>query len=345
MRVCLIFVFLLSQFLVQNLLAQTLGGSSTYSFLKLPHHPMTASLGGRNVSTFAGEAGLITENPSLIRESNHGDISTSFSFLSPGIMALTGSGILRIKKIKTNFGLTIGHVEYGEIDQTDASGNILGVFNPFDQFVQLSASRKYGSKWYYGSAMKFIHSSYGAFRSSALVLDMGLNYFDEQKKIQFGFAAKNMGFQLKTYAGNGEDLPFDMLIGLTKQLEKAPFRFSIMAQRIHQFDLLYQDTSFNTGSVGEDKQSNFQRKLFSHFILGTEILISERLILLGGYNFLRSMELRLPSLSNGLSGFSYGINLKMPKFDFYFSRSNYQRSIAQNQIGITYKMTGKADQK
>jgi len=335
----LIFFNFFILFTIQLISAQTLGGSSILNFLKLPQHPITAALGGRNVSTFSGEAGLITENPALIRSTNNGNVSTNFTFLSPGLSALTATGIYDYKKINTNVGLTIGHIQYGNTDQTDASGNLLGAFNPYDQYVQITASRSYGSKWNYGTSIKFIHSSYGAFRSSALVADVGLAYFDKEKKIQFGFSAKNMGTQLKTYAGVGEDLPFDMVIGLSKQLEKSPLRFSVTAQRIHQFDLLYNDTTFSSANFGQNKESRFLRKFFSHFVVGTEILIGEKLVLMGGYNFLRSMELRLPSLSNGLTGIGYGLNLKLLKLDFYFSRAHYQTSIAYNQIGITYRLS------
>lgn len=341
MRACLILSLLFILFTIQNSTGQTLGGSSIYNFLKLPQHPITTALGGRNVSTFSGEAGLVTENPALIRSENNGQVSTNFTFLSPGMNALTATGIYEFKKINTNLGLTIGHIQYGNTDQTDASGNILGVFNPYDQYVQLTASRQYGSRWHYGTAFKFIHSSYGAFSSSALVVNVGLAYFNKEKKIQVGFSAKNMGTQLKTYSGFGEDLPFDMVIGISKQLEKSPLRFSITAQKIHQFDLLYNDTTFNSTNFGGNKENGFFRKVFSHFIVGTELLIGDKLVLMGGYNFLRSMELRLPSLTNGLTGVGYGLNLKLLKFDFYFSRSHYQTSIAQNQIGITYRIENK----
>jgi hypothetical protein len=53
-----------------------------------------------------------------------------------------------------------------------------------------------------------------------------------------------MGFQLKTYAGEQEDLPFDLQIGITKKLANAPLGFSITAQHLHQFNTLYSDEDF-----------------------------------------------------------------------------------------------------
>ena len=138
--------------------------------------------------------------------------------MAPTITAFNAVGVHHVKKINTTVALSIYHLNYGSLDQTDAAGNILGTFSPFDQVVQLSGSRKYGTRWYYGLSLKFVNSRYGGYKSSALAMDVGLNYYDEEKLMQLGFSAKNMGIQMTTYAGIQEDLPFDMTIGFTKQL-------------------------------------------------------------------------------------------------------------------------------
>ena len=316
---------------------QTLGGSSVYNFLSLPSHPLTGALGGKNVSSLSGEPALINENPALLREKNDGNVSTNFTFLAPTITAFNAIDVHHVKKINTTVALSIYHLNYGSLDQTDAAGNILGTFSPFDQVVQLSGARKYGTRWYYGLSLKFVNSRYGGYKSSALAMDVGLNYYDEEKLIQLGFSAKNMGIQMTTYAGIQEDLPFDMTIGLTKQLEKAPIRFSLTAQHIHQFDILYNDNFFNTDNYGRTEENGFVGKLISHVILATDILVGKKIVLTGGYNFLKRKELRIQNFSNGLTGFSYGITLKLQRLDFCYSRSNYQVSLGYNQVGLTYR--------
>ena len=87
-----------------------------------------------------------------------------------------------------------------------------------------------------------------------------------------GFVAKNMGTQLSTYGGKAEYLPFDLVIGITKQLDKAPLRFSVTAQRLHQFDLLYNDTIYNNENFSRSTQPGFLQKVVSHFVVGTELL-------------------------------------------------------------------------
>jgi hypothetical protein len=317
---------------------QTLGGSSVYNFLKIPPHPHVGALGGRNISNFSGELALALENPSLLRASNHGNVSSNFTFLAPTLTMLNANGAFHIPKIATTFAIAANHLQYGNIDQTDASGNTLGIFNPFDQVVQLTASRSYNVKWHYGISLKYINSRYGAYKSSAVASDVGLTYYDEERLFQAGFSARNMGTQISTYAGTGEDLPFDLSLGITKQLEKAPIRFSLTAQRIHQFDIIYNDSIFNTDNFGINPKNEFVNKLLSHFVAATDILLGDNFVFTAGYNFLRRKELIVPNLSNGLTGVSYGLKVKLNRLDFYFSRSHYQSNTALTQVGISYKL-------
>jgi hypothetical protein len=207
--------------------------------------------------------------------------------------------------------------------------------------IGLTASRRYGKRWNYGVTMKLINSRYGPYASLAVASDVGLTYHDEEKQLKIGFVAKNMGVQMKTFSGIGEDLPFDMLIGVTKQLEGAPLRFSLTAQRIHQFDLLYNDTLFAAENYGSTDKGGFGTKLLSHLIVGTDVLIGEKIVISAGYNVLRRRELRLRNLASGLTGFSYGLQLNLQRLKFYFSRSHHQSSLSQNQVSLSFRLQSK----
>ena len=74
----------------------------------------------------------------------------------------------------------------------------------------------------------------------------GFLFQDTAKLFFASLLVKNMGFQLKKYEGtDGDDLPFDLQIGISKRMEKAPFGFSLTAQRLHQYNIRYNDTTFN----------------------------------------------------------------------------------------------------
>lgn len=318
--------------------AQTLGGQAVYGFLQLQWHPQPGALGGRNVSLLAPDLGGISENPALLDSVHHAQVSSSFTFLAPGITGLYAVGAFEEKKSRTRLALGITQLFYGTVLQTDAAGNQLGAFRAVDQVVAVTATRAYGARWQYGASVKLINSRYGAFSSLGLAADAGLSYHNPESQFRMGFAAKNMGIQLRSYAGQQEDLPFDMVLGISKGVQDAPFRLSLTAQKIHQWDLLYNDTLFlNENQLGSEN-SGFGTKLISHVIAGTEILIGDKIVFSAGYNFLRRRELRIRDIASGLTGFSYGLTLSLQRLRFQFSRAHYQTALSQNQVSISYQL-------
>lgn len=323
--------------------SQTLGGSSVYNFLKLPMGGQVSAVGGKNVSLFSSDLSLIAENPALLSKHHHAIVAATFNKISAFTNGLQGIGAYHHEQSNTSFAIGVLHLLYGQETQTDASGNMLGSFRAYDQLISASFSKSYGKRWHYGASLKLIHSNFGVFRSTGLAADVGLTYYDEGKKLQLGFAAKNMGTQLTTYGGKPEDLPFDLVVGLTKQLEKAPLRFSVTAQRLHQFDIIYNDTLYNTENFGSNTNNGVIRKILSHFVLGTELLLGDRLVVLAGYNVLRRNELSIKNIASGLTGFSYGLQLKLKRLHVYYARSHYQNTLVQNQFTLSVQL--KANQK
>ena len=229
-----------------QLLSQTLGGNSIFNFLKLSHTPQLTALGGVNVSQPSNDIGLAFNNPALLKPAMHTQLNTVFNDFYAGITSYHLSFGYRNEKLQTNFLWGLHYFNYGSIEQTDAGGNVFGQFRPTDWVMQVSASRSYLEKWNYGATLKFISSNYGQYRSNGLAIDVGVLYHDTAKLFSASLLAKNMGFQLKQYAGTDPgDLPFDLQIGFTKRLAKAPLGFSVSAHHLHHFDILYNDTSFN----------------------------------------------------------------------------------------------------
>jgi hypothetical protein len=317
--------------------AQTLGGSNTYNFLRFPSSPQLAALGGINVAQHNNDLSLAFQNPAQLDASMHSQMVANFNSLYDGAKNYHWMQAYRNPKLKTNFAASVLFFGYGNSTQTDASGNILGSFNARDFVVQLSASREYLEKWKYGITAKYIASNYGLFRSNAIAADVGVLYKDSAKRLQIGLVAMNMGTQLKRYNESvAEELPFDVVFGIFKQLAKAPIRFSLTAHHLHQFDILYNDTVFNNENGFRNpssKKFTFD-KLFQHFVFSTQLLIGERVEVTVGYNFLRRTELRINNVPNGLTGFSLGVGAVLPKLQIRYARSYFQNSTAYNQLGI-----------
>ena len=299
--------------------------------MKLPSDPLLSAIGSINASYRDNEVGLSANNPAVLQEGLSSKINTSFNNFIGGIKAYSLTGALQNEHTKTMFGAHIYFVDYGNISQTDAAGNVLGSFRPVDYVVQVSAARKYLERWNYGVAVKLIGSKYQQFKSAAVAFDFGLIYEDSANHITAGILAKNMGIQIKSYGGNMEDLPFDIQIGITKKLANAPLAFSITAQHIHQFNILYNDSTINGNNLSG---TGFFNKLFNHLVIASHIYISQNLELNIGYNQLRRSELSLGTSNNGLAGFSAGFRVIFQKIEILYTRTTYQKNISYNHFGL-----------
>ncbi|MEJ7767784.1 MAG: type IX secretion system protein PorQ [Chitinophagaceae bacterium] len=318
--------------------AQTLGGNSIFNFLKLPNSPQLTGLGGINLSNLSNDIGLSFNNPALLRQAMHAQVSTVFNAMYAGIKNYHVMAGYRHQALETNFSLGLHYLDYGNLPQTDPAGNVLGNFRPGDYVIQVAGSRTYLSKWYYGATLKYISSNYGLYHSNGIALDAGVAYYDSSRLFQASLVMKNMGIQIKRYDGTQADgLPFDLEIGLTRRLSKAPIQFSITAHHLHQFNLFYNDTTFNNENgynQGNKRNSQVFKKIFSHFIVASQFFVDDKIEITAAYNHLRRNELNLYNTTNGFNGFSLGVGILFRKLEIRYARAYYQNNTAYNQFGL-----------
>lgn len=328
--------------LAVHLQAQTLGGNAAFSFLSQSSGAQLSALGGTNISSIGNDLGLAFHNPSLLREGMDRQASFSFNSFLAGIRNYSAVSAWHLPASGTNIAAGANYFDYGNILQTDASGNVLGSFRPVDYVVQVMASRKYHERFFYGVALKYISSGYAQYKASAIALDAGLSYCDSSNGLQVSIAIKNIGTQLKTYDGSGrpkEELPFDLQAGITKRLAKAPFQFSLTAHHLQAFSIYYNDTTFRAaeGDVGYGEKRTLD-KIFAHLVLSAQIFLNEKMELTAGYNFQRRQDLNAYNLSSGLNGFSFGAGLMLKKLNIRYATGFYQQNLFhQLSLNINWK--------
>jgi len=315
---------------------QTTGGNAAYNFMNLPASPIVTAAGGVNISYRTSDVGISAGNPALLRPEMGTQLNLSFNSFLGEIKTYSLTGALHSEKLETTFAGHIHYLNYGPIAATDYAGNVNGEFRPVDYVVQGSFARRYLEKWRYGGTLKFINSSYQQYRSSAVAIDFGILFSDSAKGLCVSLVAKNMGAQVSNYAGQAEDLPFDLQIGVTKKLAKAPFGFSLTARQLHRFDLQYDDTAFNNDNRFASPSTI--NRFFNHLVIATHFYLGQNLEALVGYNHLRRQELSIPEAGNGLAGFSAGLHIKFNKLQILYARTSYQRGMNYNQIGVTVQL-------
>jgi hypothetical protein len=318
-------VFIIALFFSSfHLLAQNTGGNSTYNFLTLPYSAKASALGGINISSIGNDLGLAMFNPSLLNASMDGDLHLSIRPYYANIQQYDFSGANLWDKKNWMIGWGVHYMDYGTIKRTDAAGNELGNFIPNDYSAQISLSNNYIRNVQLGTTLKWIQSNYGVYKSNGMALDIALRYTSTNELNQGSVLLTNIGSQIKTYTVK-EVLPFNLIIGWSIKLEKAPIQFSITAQRMSVWNNVYYDANF-AHQEGYNEPASMQN-LFNHLVLGGEAYVGNQVELEFGYNFIRRFDLNVQNQQNWFNGFSAGLGVKLPRTKIQYGNAFFQRNL------------------
>jgi hypothetical protein len=303
------------------------GGLRSFEFLEVPNHARVAGLGTVNVSNPGNDVNMAWQNPALLRTEMNGQASFTFSPYLAGIYNSTAMYAREFEQAGI-FSLGVFYANYGEFDGFDNTGSPTESFTANDYTLQLSHSRAQGI-FRYGASLKFAGSQISGFNQSAMLLDLGAAFLHPEKDLSVGMVIKNIGFYTKRLDGEDRNLPFDVQIGTTYKPEFMPFRFSITANRLYQYDLSYFDNSQINDSgnnIFSDGASNAPKafdKIFQHITIGTEIILGKNINLRAGYNHLLRQSLRGEQVA-GAGGFTFGFLFQTKKFNLAYSNAIYQ---------------------
>lgn len=284
---------------------------STFSFLNTPGHARLAALGGVNVSLADRDVNIFTMNPALSGDTLSGLASASYQFYLAEIGQANISYQGRFKQIGA-LAFNLQHMNYGTLQGYDAAGAPLGEFSAGE--TALVVGKHFQSDAFrFGANLKTVFSSLAGYNATALALDLGGLFVHPKESFTIGLAIRNLGFTMSNYSSTGSSsLPFDVQVGITFKPEHMPFRFSITA-----FDL----TDFNTIEIEGDKPSAVDQ-VVRHLNVGAELLLSKNVNVLVAYNFRRRQELQVNELGGG-AGLSAGLSVQIKKVELVVSRISY----------------------
>ena len=295
------------------LLNSSIFSQNTYDFLRLDLSARAAALGGTFVSN-TDDPNVIFYNPAGLKMLTGSPIS--FSFLKY-LLDINFASITYSTEFENigRFAAGIKYVNYGKFTAADEFGNVTGEYGAGEAAFILGYSNIIDKNFYYGANAKFIYSSIADRSSSALALDLGLNYNVPAQEFSVGFAILNAGGQLSSYYNTKENLPLDFTIGASKKLTYLPLRLSLDFHRLN------------------DKQSDFISHLKA-FSLGAEFTLSKVLRLRLGYDNLKRQELTIGTLA-GLAGFNVGLGAVIKGYSFDYGFSSLGAIGALHRISIT----------
>ena len=298
---------------------------TAFQFLQLPVSSHAAALGGDNISIIEDDATLAYHNPALLTDASERMLSLTYMNYLQRTNVL-GAGYTIETGERSMLGLSAQYLDFGKMKNTDSDGNIIGDFSAKDMVLMGTYSFDFSERLTGGVSGKLIYSNYEHVYSLALGVDLGLNYYNPETRLSASIVARNLGGQVKTYDGTHEALPFNLLVGLSKDLEHAPVRLSLTLTDLHK----WQAEDFYNSS--DDSWSNI---LMKHFIIGADIFPSPSTYLSVGYNFLLHSELQ-NNARRALEGFALGAGLQVHNMKIGVSYGKYH--IAASSLMMNFSM-------
>lgn len=310
-----------------NLSAQE--STSAFNSLRLPVSAHQAALGGENISAIFDSPSVGLSNPAMTSFVSDNSLGLHFMTYADDARLF---GIQYVKALGERHTLLAqaGYQGFGEMDETDESGMVLGKFSPKDIHFGVGYSYLLSDRWAGGVNMKFINAAIADFNSTAIAFDLGLNYYDEDEDLSLSAVMRNVGAQLSTFDGRTERLPYSLQLGFTKGVVHSPFRVSVTAVDLTR----WKDRDF-VGEAGE--KVSLGAKLIRHCVIGVEIIPKDYMYLAVGYNFRRAAELKVVD-SSKMAGLTLGggFNIKSVKFGVAYAR--YHQSYSSLMFNLAYSL-------
>ncbi len=340
-------LFFLFSLLTTHSLFSQIGGSTAYAFLNLPFSARESAAGGNLITVKDDDINLTFHNPSLITPA----MDNNLAYSNVRYIADISYGYAAYSKSFSNIGnfvAGIQYVDYGKFTEADPTGAITGNFTAADYSFNIGYSRQLDSMFSVGATLKTIYSNLDQYTSIGSSLDIGSTYYNPKYLFTASAVIVGLaGYQWKTYSGGDQEpLPFDIQLGVSKKVKKAPFRFSLVGQHLQKWDLTYNDPAdpiltvdpLTETPIKQKPLNIFGDKLARHLIGSVEILFGKSFSILLGYNYERRKELQVVNVG-GLEGFSIGGCIRIYKFNMSISYAEYSIAGASTTFSVTSNLS------
>ena len=293
---------------------------STFQLVNIPANAPLMAMGGYNITMSRNNPAQFLSNPSLVADSMSGNIGFHYvAFSGAYKMAVTN---YHQKMGKGVGSLAVRHLSFGELDGYDPAGNPNGTFSVGQTALTLGYQLKQGV-FSYGVNLDLMNINMAGYQANALALSIGGTFIHPGEDFTIGAVLKNVGFVISDFTTTSDSqVPWDAQLGVSYKPQYMPFRFTITGHHIFNNDLLY-----------DEIEDSFSRELLSHIVVGTELVLSQNISVMAGYNHLIRQELKLKQTA-GSAGFSYGFLFKTKKLVFSYGRGAYHVAGAAHVLSL-----------
>ncbi|WP_395056494.1 type IX secretion system protein PorQ [Flavobacterium sp.] len=318
-----------------------IGGQGVYQFLNLISSPRQAALGGKTITNYDYDVNQPLFNPASINTEMDGRLAVNYGNYFGDVTYGTGAFAYTYDRHVQTLHGGITYINYGKFDGRDEFGAETGQFTGSE--IALSLGYAYNvpfTKLYLGGNAKFISSTLESYNSFGVAADLAATYVDDKNDINYGLVVRNFGTQITTYNGTNEKLPFEVIAGISQELENVPIRWHLTLENLQKWKVSFANPARSQQTIdGEaiEEKVGFLGNTFRHVIFGAEIFPKRAFSLRLSYNFRRAAELKILE-QRTFAGISAGFGIRFRKFRFDYSYSRYTLAANTSLFGLTINL-------
>lgn len=291
---------------------------TAYNFLRLPVSAHAAALGGDNITIVDDDESLIFNNPSLLTSVSDKTINLNYMNYMAGTQTASAAFNRTIKE-RASVAVSAQYMDYGKMKQVDANNVQTGEFSAREISVAGYFAYMLSNHFVGGVTAKFITSYIGGYNSMGMGIDLGINYYDDEREWSVSFVAKNLGGQLKAYNDEYDAMPIDFQLGASKKFAHTPFRLSATLVDLNHWNY----------------------KVINHLVVGLDAQLSESIWVGAGYNFRRASEMDINDTDGGGThgaGLSFGAGVNLNRFKLNIAYGKYHVSSSSITVNVGYSL-------
>lgn len=340
------YIFCLLLFTFQLRVWSQPGGQRAFEFLNLPVTAKSAALGGYHISGYQSDINTYYDNPATLDTNLEQMLGLNYVNFVADINFGMVNYAFRNKKIGA-LAIGLQYLNYGTILETDIFGNLLGEFTSGEYALILSHGRALNKNIRVGGSFKMAFSNFSnaglqVDRQTALgfAADIGGHYLSDDGLTSAGIVARNLGLPIVSLSSEFTPMPLLLQAAVSRKISKAPFRLSLMMNNLQTWRLAYDDPNFVVPVnplTGREEREFSMENLLRKAVFGVEFIPSKSFTLAFGYNHNRRQDLKLSSFG-GLTGFSFGVGIKVKKLQFNYSLARYSPAANSSHLGLNFKI-------
>ena len=170
-------------------------GQYGYKFLNVPYGPANLALAGRGTNSLWNPTAFILQ-PAASADNNQRILQMSYS---PWLVDTAANCLAYSYSRRTShFGIAMRNLDYGDLENRDDTGYLIGQYNPLDVDVLANYAHRISPSFYLGMNLGTLYQKLNTATSLGIHTDLGFSYLPPLAGTKLSVSVRNIGVATKT---------------------------------------------------------------------------------------------------------------------------------------------------